>query len=150
MFCQLDASEFINPRPIHCTKITRFDVHHRFGVNCAIGKNQTHKKPLPHVGKMEVLGNCWALKTVQPIILIELYMNSRLSSMRQPQLKAVGWSYSVHSWHGPRKNTRRHIYLPWLCSEGSQMCKSKCLSPHWCKLWPHKNLKKKANTILPT
>ena len=55
---QTSASKLINLIPNHHTRITRFNAHHRFRVNCVIGWHQTWEEdPSPPCRKVEGLGD---------------------------------------------------------------------------------------------
>ena len=43
------------------------------------------------------------------------------SSLVTSLLKAVGETATLHPWHDPQTNTRRHICLPWVSSRGPEI-----------------------------
>ena len=80
--------------------------------------NLEKKNPPCHVGKAKGSGDsAEPLKAVCPTILIEWIEDRCMGNMSHPSTWSCRVSYSVHPWHWPWTNSRRHICLRRVCSK---------------------------------
>ena len=113
--CQKGSSRFISLIPKHHTRITRFNAHHRFAVDCVIQWNKIWKRrPLPYI---------WWLSAEPPELFAPWYWWNGSRTADQPQEEympaadifhrvVVVQTVDPHGWtcqlHGNLKTLSKH------------------------------------------